>query len=83
MILGDEAEETIEALERAVIRRQGAWTQERELLASILEMLHMLYLLTAKANGAKSVGKPLRVPRPGDKPKAPLSPREFALQMMR
>jgi hypothetical protein len=70
-------------LERAVIRRQNAWTQERELLASILEMLHMIYLLTARANGAKNVGKPMRVPRPGDKPKAPLSPREFALQLMR
>ena len=70
-------------MERAVVRRNNAWTQERELLASILEMLHMIYLLTARANGAKNVGKPLRVPRPTDKPKGPVSPREFALQLIR
>ena len=71
-----------EALEQAAIRKSSQWTTERELLASILEMLHLQYLSFAKAHGAKKVGKPLRVPRPSDKPKAPLSPREFALKMM-
>jgi len=70
------------ALEAAAVRREKQWTTDRELLASILETLHALYLLTARANGAKNVGKPLRVPRPGDKPKQALSPGAFA-QMMR
>jgi len=67
-----------EALEAAAVRREKQWTTERELLASILETLHALYLLTARANGAKNVGKPLRVPRPGDKKPEPLSPGAFA-----
>ena len=71
-----------EALEQAAIRRSSQWTTDRELLASILEMLHMQYLAFAKANGAKKVGKPLRVPRPSDKPKGPMSPRDFALKLM-
>lgn len=71
-----------EALEQAAIRKSSQWTTERELLASILEMLHMQYLAFARVNGAKSVGRALRVPRPTDKPAAPLSPREFAMKMM-
>ncbi len=74
--------EMFDALEDAVIRHETRWSQSDELLASILELLHALYLLTAKANGAKNVGKPLHVPRPHEKdlrPKA-MTPREFALK---
>lgn len=76
-----------EALEAAAIRQQTRWTRQDELAASTLELLHSLYLLTARAHGAKSVGEPLRVPRPGDEEKdkkaAPMSPREFALMARR
>jgi len=75
--LTDEDGDVFEALEAAAVRREKKWTTERELLASILETLHALYLLTARANGAKNVGKPLRVPRPGDKKPEPLSPSAF------
>ena len=71
------------ALERAVMRKTTAWTTDRELQASQIELTHMTYLLLARANGAKKVGKPLRVPRPDDKPAAPLSPREVAQQYKR
>ena len=56
----------MDALEEAALQHHTRWTRQDELNASILEMLHSLYLLTARANGAKNVGKPLRVPRPGD-----------------
>lgn len=72
------------AMEDASIRHETRWTTDRELLASILETLHALYLLTAQAHGAKNVGKPLRVTRPGDEHRQKsrgISPREFALQM--
>jgi hypothetical protein len=74
-----------EALEAAAIRQQTRWTRQDEFNASTLEMLHSLYLLTARANGAKNVGQPLRIPRPGDEEKkaAPMSPREFALMSRR
>jgi hypothetical protein len=72
-----------EALERAAIRYETRWTTDRELAASTLELIHSLYLLTAKANGAKSVGKPMRVPRPGDPdPAKPMSPAAFAAMVM-
>jgi len=74
----DEDADVFEALETAAVRREKRWTTEREMLASILETLHALYLLTARANGARNVGKPLRVPRPGDKPKQAMSPGAFA-----
>jgi len=45
--------------------------------------LHSLYLLTAKANGAKNVGKPLHVPRPHDEVNQSISPRDFAAMMRR
>jgi hypothetical protein len=68
----------MDALEEAAFRREERWTRQDELNASILEMLHSLYLLTAKANGARNVGKPMRVPRPGDKTNEPVSPGDFA-----
>lgn len=69
----------MDALEEAAIQHQTRWTRQDELNASILEMLHSLYLLTARANGAKNVGKPIRIPRPGDeKADAPISAGEFA-----
>lgn len=74
-----------EALEAAAIRQHTRWTRQDEFNASILEMLHSLYLLTARAHGAKNVGQPLRIPRPGDEDKkaAPMSPRDFALMARR
>lgn len=72
--------ELFEALEAAAVSQMERWTRQDELNASILEMLHSLYLLTARANGAKNVGDPIRIPRPGDEEKkaALMSPREFA-----
>lgn len=69
------------ALSEAAVDGATRWNQDTELLASLLEMLHAHYLLTARANGAKQTGKPMRVPRPGDradnKPE-PVSPAAFA-----
>lgn len=74
--------EMFDALEDAAVRQATRWTNSDELLASILEMLHAIYLLTAKANGAKNVGTPLKVKRPHQKVVKPtaISPREFAQQ---
>ena len=81
-MLLEEEPDAFEALERAAVRYEKRWTTEKELAACTLEMLHSLYLLTAKANGAKNVGKPLHVPRPGDEVNSPaLTPREFAQQI--
>jgi len=40
------------------------WPMERELLASILEMLHILVLTTQSAFGGKNLPKPLHIQRP-------------------
>lgn len=68
------------ALSEAAVSDATRWSQNTELMASILELLHAHYLLTAKANGAKQTGKPLRVPRPGDKPQESqaMTPASFA-----
>ena len=69
------------ALSEAAVSDAMRWNQDTELLASQLELLHAHYLLTARANGAKQTGKPMRVPRPGDnksdKPE-PVTPAAFA-----
>ena len=56
----------VEALAEKDKWEAETWTVERELLATLVEVTHSLLLVTLKANGAKSVGKPIRVPRPGD-----------------
>lgn len=62
-------------------KRQEAeqWTVERELLATLTETVHALLIVTLKVNGAKSVGKPLRIPRPndGESTQPAVSMREF------
>lgn len=81
-VLLEEEPDIFEALEEAVVRRETRWTTSNELSAVTAELLHSLYLLTARANGAKNVGKPMKIPRPGDgsgKPKT-MSPREFAMR---
>lgn len=40
------------------------WPPERELLASILEVLHSLLIVTLKVHGAKRIPPQIRVPRP-------------------
>lgn len=40
------------------------WPMERELLASILEMLHVLVITTQAANGGKNLPKPMQIQRP-------------------
>ena len=82
-MLLEEAPDVFEALERAAVRYEKRWTTEKELAALTLELLHSLYLLTAKANGAKNVGKPLHVPRPHDEVNKMISPRDFAAMMRR
>jgi hypothetical protein len=62
----------LEALVGAVNERQReevqGWTTDRELLAVIAELLHSLVQVTLRVNGAKNVGPPLRIPRPGEEP---------------
>lgn len=81
----DDDPSLFDALEAAAVRDRGRWTRQDEFLASILEMLHALYLLTARAHGAKNVGQPLRIPRPGDEDKKAkqISPKEFAAMARR
>jgi hypothetical protein len=43
---------------------QEHWPVQTELLASILEHLSALLIVTLRAHGAKNVGKPITVPRP-------------------
>lgn len=51
---------------------ESYWPVQYELLAAILERMDALLVVTLKANGAKNVGKPVRVPRPhGDRIKKP------------
>ena len=68
------------ALSEAAVSDATRWSQDTELLASLLELVHAHYLLTAKANGAKQTGKPLRVTRPGEQPEKTeaMTPASFA-----
>ena len=43
-----------------------AWTTERELLATTVELLHSLIVITLRAHGAKDRIEPFRIPRPYD-----------------
>ena len=43
---------------------ESYWPPEREFLASILEVLHTLLIVTLKAHGAKRVPKQIQIPRP-------------------
>ncbi|MFZ9392579.1 MAG: hypothetical protein ACO28P_01365 [Ilumatobacteraceae bacterium] len=80
-MLEQEADE-FEALERAAIRHLERWSTEKELAAMTVEMLHSLYLLMARANGAKNVGKPMHIPRPGEKTgQLVMSPAAFAREL--
>lgn len=57
------------------------WPPERELLAVAVELLHSLLRVTLKANGAKTVPKPIHIPRPEEGEKAkpkPISMSEYA-----
>jgi len=78
----------IQALNEALAERDRseaeAWTVERELLATLVEVTHALLIVTLKAHGAKNPGKPLRVPRPdavGDARDEPVSASQFAAMM--
>lgn len=42
----------------------GYWPMERELLATIAELLSSLVIITLKAHGARRVPQQLKVPRP-------------------
>lgn len=56
------------------------WPVERELLAVIAELLHVLVTVTLKANGAKRTPPPLHIPRPhgvGETKRAPISITEY------
>lgn len=81
-VLLEEDPDMFEALEAAAVRRETRWTTGNELSATTAELLHALYLLTARAGGAKNVGKAMRIPRPGDTPITPrtISPRDFAVE---
>ena len=50
---------------KAVGEWQTRWSNDTELLASILEMLHTLVRVNLAAGGAKALPQPLEVPRPG------------------
>jgi hypothetical protein len=67
------------------VERESRWSRQDELLAQVVDMLNALYVLTARAHGAKNVGKPHRVPRPGDDEakQRVMSPREFAMMARR
>ena len=69
------------AYQEAVGEWQTRWKPSDELLASILEMLHVLVIVTLSAYGAKNVPKPLQIPRPNDKSKPgprAMSPQQLA-----
>lgn len=79
----------LEALSQAVGRRHKteaeAWTTDRELLATITELLHQLIIITLAANGSKDAKhmKPIHVPRPYEKDDekgsgSPMTIRDFA-----
>jgi hypothetical protein len=51
------------------------WPVQTELLAAILEHQSALLIAFLRANGAKNVGKPLRVPRPSSMRGTPAPPK--------
>jgi hypothetical protein len=72
----------VKALEWAVAERDNAWTLDRELRASNVEVLHSFLLTYLKSHGAKNVGKPVHYERPWEKQRQReqmVSPRAFAL----
>ena len=73
----------IVALERAVIERDSRWTTDRELLATISEIMSVFMRQHAMANGAKNPGKSLHIKRPWEKDEKPdlLSFGAFARQI--
>lgn len=68
------------ALEWAVRKRQEAWTTDREIAATTLEVLHGFQLSYFKVHGSKNVGKPIHIDRPWeiDKKKQLVSASAFA-----
>lgn len=59
------------ATAKAVAEREkaAAWTQTDELLATLTEIVHALYVVTVQAHSSKRVSiHPLHIPRPGDQP---------------
>ena len=62
----------LEALTNAVNdkrKEEGeAWTTERELLATTVELLHSLIVITLRAHGAKDHIPAFKIPRPYDEP---------------
>lgn len=58
----------LEALSTEIVKKNEseaeAWTMERELLATTVELLHSLVLVTLRVNGATNVGDPIHIPRP-------------------
>lgn len=70
----------VAALEWAVTKRMEAWTTDREIAATTVEVLHSFMLSYFKVHGSKSVGKPLHIERPWEKNQKPqlVSPGAFA-----
>lgn len=68
------------ALEWAVAKRDDAWTIEREMSATTLEVLHSFLLSYSRVHGAKNVGKPIHIERPWERDVKPafISPGAFA-----
>jgi hypothetical protein len=64
----------VEALAERDTWEAEAWTVERELLATLVEVTHALLIVTLKAHGAKNVGQPIQVPRPHRDTAAPSTP---------
>jgi hypothetical protein len=65
--LEEEDDEMVAALEWAVSKRDDAWTLDREIAATHVELTHAWMLGYFKAHGATNVGKPIRIERPWDK----------------
>jgi hypothetical protein len=56
------------------------WSDELELAATNVELLHALIVLVARAFGSKRKVKPLRVPRPGQPTRATGGGRRVSLR---
>ena len=65
------------------------WSHTEELMVALCQLVDNLCRITASAHGGqravRSLGKPFRYPRPGEKPAGPvvLAPRELAGRMLR
>lgn len=70
----------VAALEWAVRKRDEAWTTDREIAATTLEVLHSFQLSYFRVHGSKNVGKPIHVDRPWEKNQKPpmMSAGDFA-----